>query len=378
MPRVLRGLPLKPSSLVHRLQAVLLAGLFCIAVGCNKRDDAITTYRTPKEVRPEMTAPQSAANPGAPVSLHWTAPSGWEEQPPSGFRKGSFLVRGANGKTADVSVISFPEEAGGTLANVNRWREQLKLPPIAAEAEAGSSFTVAGHEMLFVDVVSEQPLEAETEKTRILAGIFPLHGETWFFKMMGPDELAAAQRDVFKQFLQSVHVAGPEHSHAKADAGTSTNAPTPPLIDALDATPLQYVLPSNWQEKPLAPMRVASFNIAAPNGKQVDLSIVSLAGEAGGDLANVNRWRDQVKLPPIDEAGLQQSAEHIKVNDHDFLVVDLAGTEAIGEQNEKQRILAAILDAKGRSWFIKMTGEEAAVASQKSAFADFLRSLKLP
>ena len=46
--------------------------------------------------------------------------------------------------------------------------------------------------------------------------------------------------------------------------------------------------------------------------------------------------------------------------------------------HEKQRILAAILDENERSWFIKMTGEDAAVASQKSAFTDFLRGLKIP
>ncbi len=55
------------------------------------------------------------------ATVHWTAPAGWEEQPASGFRKGSFLVRGTDGKTADVSVISFPEAAGG----VARERQSL-------------------------------------------------------------------------------------------------------------------------------------------------------------------------------------------------------------------------------------------------------------
>ncbi len=340
-----------------------------MAVGCEQRDDAVIAYRAPKEVRKE--------NPSAPAAnaagLHWTAPTGWEEQPASGFRKGSFLIRGAEGKTADVSVISFPEAAGGTLANVNRWREQLKLPPITDETQAGTSFPVGDHDMLMVELASEQPLEANAGKTRILGGIYPLHGETWFFKMMGPDELVAAQQGSFKQFLLSVHEdKGDAHA---ASSGASTNAPTPPLNDTLEGAPTHYTLPPGWQEKPLTPMRVGSFNANAPNGKQVDVSVVSLQGEAGGDLANVNRWREQVKLPPIDEASLQQSAEHLPVNGHDFLIVDLVSAEPIGEPAEKQRIVAAILNDKGRSWFIKMTGEDAAVASQKSAFAEFLRTL---
>ena len=148
--------------------------------------------------------PQDAPS-GAPPAVQWTAPEGWEEQPASGFRKGSFLARGADGKQADVSVISFPQQAGGLLANVNRWRDQLKLAPITNEAEAGQPMPVAGRDMFFVDLVSAQPLQPDGTKTRILGGILPLNGETWFFKMMGPDEVVEGQREPFRKFLSSVH-----------------------------------------------------------------------------------------------------------------------------------------------------------------------------
>jgi hypothetical protein len=99
---------------------------------------------------------------------------------------------------------------------------------------------------------------------------------------------------------------------------------------------------------------------------------------AGGDLANVNRWRGQIKLGPMDENAFQRAAEHVTANGHDFLVIDLVSDGPLGAQNEKQRILAAILDENDHSWFIKMTGEGEAVASQKSAFIGFLRSLTIP
>ena len=135
------------------------------------------------------------------------------------------------------------------------------------------------------------------------------------------------------------------------------------------AAPLQYTLPPGWQEKPLSPMRLASFKAIAPNGKETDVSVVSLPGIAGGDLANVNRWRGQVQLAPIDEDTLAKSAEHVSANGHDFLVVDLVSDAPI--DGEKQRILAAILDENERAWFIKMTGEDAAVASQKERIHRF-------
>jgi hypothetical protein len=383
---------LKPLFVLRKVFVNLsfLAAILLVGGGCGKSDDGqITVYRIPKETQPE-SVPQQAAMPAnaTTAEVHWTAPSSWEEQPASGFRKGSFLVHGPNGKTADVSVISFPEAAGGLLANVNRWRNQLKLAPVSDATQAGSPMPVAGRDMFFVDLVSEQPINPDGSKSRILGGIFPINGQTWFFKMMGPDQLVESQRDAFRQFLESVRLiegssaaaesaSGPVPMSANA-SGNKTNAPTPPVIEPSQGAPLQYTLPPGWQEKPLSPMRLASFNAAAPNGKETDVSVVSLPEIAGGDLANVNRWRGQVSLGPIDEDTLAKTAEHVKSNGHDYLVVDLVSDAPMGDKQEKQRILAAILDENGRSWFVKMTGEDTAVESQKSAFTDFLRSLKIP
>jgi hypothetical protein len=350
--------------------------------GCGKSDDSkITVYRIPKENQPNTIAQSPAMGNAVPATVHWTAPAGWIEQPASGFRKGSFLVRDTNGKTADVSVISFPETAGGLLANVNRWRDQLKLAPISDVVQAGAPMSVGGHDMFFVDLVSEQPLSPDGSTSRILGGIFPAKGETWFFKMMGPDQLVESQRDAFKQFLESVHLTESEVAAAPAPisantGGNDTNAPTPPPIEPAQRGPLQYTLPERWQEKPPSPMRLASFKATAPNGKETDVSIVSLPGIAGGDLANVNRWRGQVQLGPIDEDTLAKSVERVTANGHEYLVVNLVSDVPI--DGEKRRILAAILDENDRAWFIKMTGEDAAVASQKAAFTDFLSGLKIP
>ncbi len=353
-----------------------------VCAGCGPSDDAkITVYRIPKETQPAAMPQPAAMNGEAAGEVHWTAPAAWEEQPASGFRKGSFLVRGTDGKTADVSVISFPEAAGGLLANVNRWRDQLKLAPISDDARAGAPTKVNGRDMFLVDLVSEQPISPDGSKSHILGGIFPINGATWFFKMLGPDQLVESQRDAFQEFLQSVRVA--EKSSIPAPmttntGGSNTNAPTPPPVEAAQSAPLRYSVPPGWQEKPLSPMRLASFKAISPNGKETDVSVVSLPGIAGGDLANVNRWRGQVKLAPIDEDTLAKSAERVQANGHDYLMVDLVSDAPIDEQQAKQRILAAILDENGRAWFIKMTGEDAAVAAQKSAFENFLRSLKIP
>jgi hypothetical protein len=360
----------------------LLATALLICASCGPSDDAkITVYRIPKETQPNSPPQPAAMDSGAASEVRWTAPAGWEEQPSSGFRKGSFLVRGSSGETADVSVISFPEAAGGLLANVNRWRDQLKLAPISDEAQTGKPTKVSGRDMFFVDLVSEQSISPDGSKSRILGGIFPINGATWFFKMLGPDELVDAQRETFKEFLQTVQVSEGSAMPAPMTAnigGNTTNAPTPPPLEGAKSAPLGYSLPTGWKEKPLSSMRLASFSASSPNGKEADVSVVSLPGIAGGDLANVNRWRGQVKLPPIDEDTLAKSAQRIQANGHDYLMVDLVSNGPIDEQQGKQRILGAILDENGHAWFIKMTGEDATVDAQKSAFSDFLHSLKIP
>src|SRR5690348_14275732 len=103
--------------------------------GC--KDDRIVTYRLAKETAPMASVPPDpmasaggsampmlpgmapAATPG---QIHWRLPEGWQEQAPSAMRLGSFLIVGKNGQKADVSVVPLTGDAGGDLANINRWR----------------------------------------------------------------------------------------------------------------------------------------------------------------------------------------------------------------------------------------------------------------
>jgi hypothetical protein len=367
-----------------RLSGIRHAGTLAVAAvallaggGCHS-DSAITVYRIPKEALPPAPPDQAIPTAAGPTSVQWSAPAGWEAQPPSGFRKGSFLVHGPNEQQADISVISFPESAGGLLANVNRWRDQLKLAPVADVSAAATPIDVGGHQMYFVDIVSEQPLLPGGLKSRVLGGILETPGETWFFKMAGEDQLVASQRDNFRQFLASLNIGAPAPPPATVTA-QGTNVPTPSPLAPPEKAELHYQVPTGWQEQPLTAMRAASFKVPGPDGKDADVSVVFLTGMAGGDLANVNRWRDQLKLAPIDEQELAQTSEHIKAGgNHDFLVVNLVSTVPIGQPPVQTRILGAILNENDRSWFVKMTGEDSLVAAQKNAFAGFLGNLTVP
>jgi hypothetical protein len=138
---------------------------------------------------------------------------------------------------------------------------------------------------------------------------------------------------------------------------------------------LQWTAPEGWEQLPAGDLRVASFKVKGKEGKDADVSVVPLAGMAGGDLNNVNRWRrDQLGLSPVTEEERAKLAEKVSVGDSDADLYDLAGTNP--GSGEKQRILATVLHRGDTAWFFKMVGDDELVASQKKNFAEFLKSVK--
>jgi hypothetical protein len=139
-----------------------------------------------------------------------------------------------------------------------------------------------------------------------------------------------------------------------------------PAPDNSGLPPLKYVLPDGWQEKTASQMRVASFGISV-SGKTADVSVVPLSGMAGGDFANVNRWRGQLGLQPLTDDEIAKLAEKITVAGQPADLYDLAGGA--------QRILGVILHRDDTAWFFKMTGDANLVEKQKPAFTSFLKTL---
>jgi hypothetical protein len=114
-------------------------------------------------------------------------------------------------------------------------------------------------------------------------------------------------------------------------------------------------------------MRKGSYSVSGPEGA-ADLSITAFPGDVGGDLANVNRWRGQLQLPPVPD--LTGALQPLEANGFRILVFDGA--------NGGTRMLGAIVPRAGETWFFKLTGPDALVAREKPAFLDFLKTVKAP
>ncbi len=156
------------------------------------------------------------------------------------------------------------------------------------------------------------------------------------------------------------------------DISTIPGAPAPAGMSA--APQLTWTTPAGWTELAASEMRVASFKIIGAGGKQADVSVIPLAGMAGGDNANVNRWRGQIGLSVATDDELQKSAEKVEAAGLPAQLYDVAGKDP-GSGNA-ERILGVIQHRDATAWFYKMTGDAELVEQQKPAFVEFLKSLK--
>lgn len=131
---------------------------------------------------------------------------------------------------------------------------------------------------------------------------------------------------------------------------------------------LAWDLPAGWTSEPAGGMRFATLK-PSPSGK-AEVSVVSLAGPAGGELANVNRWRSQLGMPPIEEAALASNRKVVNAKAGPVSVYELS-------QSGNRMVVGLLATPDGNTWFLKLMGEDAPVNQAKASFLKLLGSLRL-
>ena len=127
--------------------------------------------------------------------------------------------------------------------------------------------------------------------------------------------------------------------------------------------------PGNWITKENNSFSLASYEIPYQNDS-ADLSITKFSGDAGGVLANVNRWRRQLNLEP-------QTLEEIKA-------ASIMGSSMIGNffvykiinEKQNQAFLCAILPYIDSTIFIKLNSSIITANALEKKFLDFCSSFK--
>ena len=154
------------------------------------------------------------------------------------------------------------------------------------------------------------PVAKAHGRERMLAAIVRRGERVWFFKLVGPEAPVSEQAGRFREFVGSIRFAD-------------------------EAAAPEWKLPAGWSQQPGSGMRHATIVIDAP-GSPLELSVTPLRAAAGDFndyvVQNIERWRQQLGLPPTSKARLfgpgERSGELSEMNLGDggkVLTVDLAG-----------------------------------------------------
>ena len=336
-----------------------IALLFGVLVSC--KDDEIRTYRVATDSTVETPALPAVEKPEPETpaqSVGWQAPEDWKEEQAGQFLTAAYALPGGG----RVTVSKLAGDGGGLAANLNRWRGQVGLKPIAEKDVSGQPLKIADSDEV-MQLFNLTSVDSAAEAEGILAGVLPLRSETWYFKFTGPVGVLRKSEGEFAAFLRSVRIAG---------SGKSAPAPAPNSVKKVDVT-----APEGWKASEGSAMRAASFSIAGPEGATADVSVIPIPGDSGSVLDNVNRWRSQLQLAPLASADDPALGKNEESPAGELFVSHMTSSEPI-LNGKKAAIASAILKRPGMTWFFKITGEASLVEANLVKFDSFVRSATFP
>ena len=139
----------------------------------------------------------------------------------------------------------------------------------------------------------------------------------------------------------------------------------------------QWMQPEHWNEIEGSQFSLIDFE-ALHDGQRAAISVTKLAKNAGGELANVNRWRKQIGLEEIELAQLEKTKQPFAVDGNPGTFVEMRGTRDGKPATTLGVIHTITYRTLPETWFYKITGDTAAVVKEKDAFRDYVRSARYP
>jgi len=353
--------------------------------GCE--EEAIRSYTAPKDPpspdsqQPAMSqagdgqqtppnSPQAEAGvPGQgsePPDIKWELPGDWRQVESDQRMRLATFATGEGDERLEVALTRFRGNVGGLRANINRWRGQLGLEPLS-EAQAPKPATAFEGEGLKgrVFIIPGQEAE-EAGQQQMMVAMLRGAGWSWFFKARGTAEQLDAHREDFLAMTRSVRLAEASEEQAGGMSAPARGGESGARESA------RWEAPAGWREEEnvSAPLDSA-YRFGADD--QVRVTVSRIPGEAGGVLANVNRWRGQQGRPPIEQLS-EQRHEHIETPSGEWLVFEIADSS---RPAEAERHMTVGMTSRGNArWFVKMTGPAEAVRKARPTFLDFVRSFR--
>lgn len=346
-------------------------------------------FLPPRTVKRKLVTPgvSGTPNPVTPVSdtqqnprgLHLDPPAHWQAAPLGRFRLASF--RAPSG--VDISITAFPKAAGGVRGNVDRWLEQLGLPPLTQSGLAA----LPKQRILGTDAVLVDRQSADGAR-RLVGWIAPpaerqsLPGHTIFLKATGSPAALDEEFDHLVGFAERLGPAvGGVGSHGVDAATQPAPAPAAEIAQPEPRQPtsapspgemrrLAWTVPEGWERAPVSGMRLGAWH---PGGDpEVTVVASVLPGQAGAQERTYGMWAKGVgaALAPSDA--------------RDSIEVLGAKTTVCFETGERDAVLGVALHGglssgarEGDSLFLKALGPKERIHQLKPQFLAFCRSLEM-
>jgi hypothetical protein len=265
----------------------------------------------------------------------WKLPPGWTQQSGNEMRFATILIE-TNVETVEctVSKLGLADQSLKSLddflmANINRWRGQLRLVPID---------------------VAELPKESK----RI-------------------------QLDDPKLYALTINYAGELSAGAMGSAPFAKSTPNftgksaPPSSSS--AAKVTFEAPTGWSQGELeisrggiSVRRDAAFEVKDQD-RRIEITVTKLPAGAGATLPNVNRWRGQIGLPDFSAEQLEKEKKQIEFAGKPADYVQFSG--------EGQAVLGVLAERNGLLWFVKLQGDSELAERERQKFEGFVQSIRL-
>jgi len=159
--------------------------------------------------------------------------------------------------------------------------------------------------------------------------------------------------------------------------------PIPPSGSGTGTTGMLWTVPAQWQEEqPASNVRRAQYNIPGEAGDAECVVFYFGPGQGGSPLANAQRWAGMFRQPGGGDSLTAMTTTQRSFAGYDVLWVEIGGTYhnvmVGGDPLENAKLLGAIVTGPDASWFFKVTGPEATIEQNRSAFEGLLSSLRQP
>lgn len=185
---------------------------------------------------------------------------------------------------------------------VTGWLIVSSLVVGCQKAEQTEVYTVPKHQTLQTSEFLANYEREHPKPERMIGLVLPHETQLWFFKLQGNMEAIAARENDIREFLKSL---------------TFTSDEKP-----------EWKLPSGWRELPGSEMRYATLMIEGT--PELELSVTKFPSRPDLPVTeqvvmNINRWRGQLSLPPIDDVDLDQQSEVITIADKKGYLINIVG-----------------------------------------------------